>query len=422
MDYSFGLDISFWQKEVDFVKMMTADPKPEFIAIRAGQGTYSIDPYFASNWEQAHERGLHRIAYHVMEFFGKGKLQAELLFDRARIYGFDPAKDKLCLDVELNRTYSRHTITEVTLEAIKRLKELTGVYPLMYSRASWMDAYLSIHLLPRLDWWLAGYRKRLPAPLFTPELDPKYLAYPKGVAIEQVKIHQTGERGNGHKYGVKSWYIDTNRFLGTRDEMKAWFGAAINEPEPIPEPPFPPVDQYPAGLLRVELWSQHDPRWGNDRMGESGVTLAQQGCLAVVTAIYLAYLGVDTDPKRYNALLGSRGGYQYNVKNGVKYAAMYWKYPGVLWPDKIAEDLSDYVWHSTGSGWEGRARRILESGRPVLAMVDMKPGGEINQHWVLIVGERSDGWWAIDPETGMLINLAQYGNAVYRIVAYDWKR
>ena len=85
MAYPFGVDISFWQKEVDFAKMMNADLPPEFIGIRAGQGTYSIDPFFASNWQQAKEKGLHRIAYHVMEFFGKGKLQAELLFDRARI-------------------------------------------------------------------------------------------------------------------------------------------------------------------------------------------------------------------------------------------------------------------------------------------------------------------------------------------------
>lgn len=45
-------------------------------------------------------------------------------------------------------------------------------------------------------------------------------------------------------------------------------------------------------------------------------------------------------------------------------------------------------------------------------------GGALNQHWVLIVGERSDGWWAVDPETGTLINLSKYQNKVYRIVGY----
>ena len=28
------------------------------------------------------------------------------------------------------------------------------------------------------------------------------------------------------------------------------------------------------------------------------------------------------------------------------------------------------------------------------------------------------GWWAVDPETGTLINLSKYENKVYRIVGY----
>lgn len=139
MGYPFGIDVSFYQGH--------------------------IDPYFGFNWNQAQESGLHRIAYYVMDFGISGKLQAELLFDRARNYQYEPEHDKLCLDVELNRNWSRGLITNVTLEAINRLKTLTGVYPLIYSRASWLNSYLNVSLLPRLDYWLAGYRKRLPEPL-----------------------------------------------------------------------------------------------------------------------------------------------------------------------------------------------------------------------------------------------------------------
>jgi len=96
---------------------------------------------------------------------------------------------------------------------------------------------------------------------------------------------------------------------------------------------------------------------------------------------------------------------------------MYWKYPGVLFPE-IQRELTDYTWYWNGTGWETQARSILASQRPVLALVDFYAGGELNQHWVLIVGERSDGWWAVDPETGTLINLSKYGNKVYRIVGY----
>jgi len=167
----------------------------------------------------------------------------------------------------------------------------------------------------------------------------------------------------------------------------------------------------------VQLWAQKDPRWGNDRMGSSYRTLAQKGCLVDATAIYLDYLGVDTDPKRYNQLLGLRGGYQYVVENGIKYANMYWKYPGVLYPE-IQRELTDYTWYWNGTGWETQARNILNSQRPVLALVDFYAGGALDQHWVLIVGYRADGWWVVDPETGTLINLSKYGNKVYRIVGY----
>jgi GH25 family lysozyme M1 (1,4-beta-N-acetylmuramidase) len=471
MDYPFGIDISFWQKEVDFAKMMSADLPPEFIAIRAGQGTYSIDPYFASNWEQAKEKGLHRIAYHVMEFFGKGKLQAELLFDRARIYGFDPAKDKLCLDVELNRTYSRQVITDVTLEAINRLKALTGVYPLMYSRASWIDAYLSVALLPPLDWWLAGYRKRLPTPLFTPELDPKYLAIPKGVAKERVKIHQSGERGNGSKYGVKSRYIDTNRFLGTREEMRAWFGHAETVPEP--EPPeeleklfdarvidiapdrlrvraapgsdkilrylksgevvsvfeqVPVWDRIGNGdwamdsylqrvvdegdarnLLPVPLWNQRDPRWEWLKMGQSGITLGQQGCLATVTAACLSLLlGREVTPLEYGQLLNAKTGYLPPTNR------MYWQMPKIL----FGTPLVTWKGFNSGDGWQSTVQGLLDQGLPALGRVDMLPGAGYLQHWVTFLGMTGSTWWIHDPWYGIVAALAARYDKVYHVAGY----
>ena len=419
MTLPFGIDISKHQGVNDFVKMKA---NATFVFVKATESWGYTDPKFYANWTGliGHNRG----AYSYVWLSDDPLRQANHLIDIVTQAGVDWQYDRLVLDLEKSgHGLSKAEVSRRVLVMMERIKEVTGRYPILYSRAYWVKDNMLI-TDPRLinaDWWLAYYRTALPYPLYTPEMPPPPLL---PVGVSKWLFHQTCDRGNGREVGVGSYYVDQNRFNGTRAELDDFFGRGTNNVYlPIITNPEPePVEDDWNGLLKVKLWSQHDPRWGNDRMGESGVTLAQQGCLAVVTAIYLAYLGVDTDPKRYNALLGSRGGYQYNVKNGVKYAAMYWKYPGVLWPDKIAEDLSDYVWHSTGSGWEGRARRILGSGRPVLAMVDLKPGGEINQHWVLIVGERSDGWWAIDPETGMLINLAQYGNAVYRIVAYDWKR
>jgi hypothetical protein len=243
---------------------------------------------------------------------------------------------------------------------------------------------------------------------------------PLPIGVSKWLFHQTCEKGKGKEVGVGSYYVDQNRFNGTREQLDAYFGRGThNVYLPIVTVPEPePVEDDWTGLLKVKLWSQKDIRWGNDRMGSSGVLMKHQGCLVTNVANYLDYLGVDTDPERYNNLLGLKGGYQYNYVGGIKYANMYWKYPGVLFPDKIQRELSDYTWYWNGTGWESQARSILASQRPVLALVDFYAGGALDQHWVLIVGERSGGWWAVDPETGTLINLSKYQNKVYRIVGY----
>jgi hypothetical protein len=476
--YPFGVDISFWQKEVDFAKMMNADLPPEFIGIRAGQGTYSIDPFFASNWQQAKEKGLHRIAYHVMEFFGKGKLQAELLFDRARIYGFDLAKDKLCLDVELNRTYSRQMITDVTLEAINRLKALTGVYPLMYSRASWIDAYLTVSRLPQLDWWLAGYRKRMPAPLYTAELDPKYLGIPKGVARERVKIHQTGERGNGSKYGVKSWYIDTNRFLGTREGMRTWFGAVESAPNPelpLVEPdnplyrvkitswaePYVNVrsepriakstdigDIYPNETASVfeelvvgsDLWLYTERGW---LMAKYTERIAGEGEPGHIPGLLVVphysqndprwkddYLGYSkTTMGNFGCLVTAVAAYMTFLGEDITPGALnnllimrggftgnryYWQMPSKIWGIEKPEDYG----FSVGVGFETALDRILADKRPALAMVDFIPGGAFDQHWVLILGKVGGVYYLLDTWDGTVQALGAKYKKIFRLVGY----
>ena len=149
------------------------------------------------------------------------------------------------MDLELNRDYSRSWITSVSITAIEKIKALTGRYPIIYSRASWVNSYLKVNDLPKLDWWLAHYKARPETPYYVDELDPKFLAIPTGVDREQVKIHQTTEGGRGKDYGVKSYYIDYDRFLGTPEEMETWFGYGESEPEPEPEP-------EPDNLIRFD--------------------------------------------------------------------------------------------------------------------------------------------------------------------------
>jgi GH25 family lysozyme M1 (1,4-beta-N-acetylmuramidase) len=417
MTLPFGIDISKHQGTNDYAKMRA---NTSFVFVKATESWGYTDPKFYANWTGliGHNRG----AYSYVWLSDDPLRQANHLIDIVTQAGVDWKYDRLVLDLEKSgHGLSRAEVSRRVLVMMERIKEVTGRYPILYSRKYWVqdNMLLTDPRLINADWHLAYYRTALPYPLYTPEMPPPPLM-PNGVS--KWLFHQTCERGKGREVGVGSYYVDQNRFNGTRAELDAYFGRGTNNVYlPIITNPEPePVEDDWTGLLKVKLWSQHDPRWGNDRMGSTYILMKQQGCLVTDVAIYLDYLGIDTDPKRYNLLLSSQGGYESYKKDGkiIHTNNMYWKYPGVLYPDKIQRELSDYTWYWNGMGWETQARSILKSKRPVLALVDMYAGGALNQHWVLIVGERADGWWAVDPETGTLINLSKYENKVYRIVSY----
>ena len=418
MTLPYGVDISSHQYSADGrqkVNFAMLNPLIKFCGVRAGISWGYTDRWYA--YSKANLT-VPRMDYHVI-YPGE---DANRQMDHFLRITNPQEHDRLVLDLELDHGYSKYRITQTVNACLQRLHTEAGRYPVIYSRAYWVNEHLNVaDMPPNLDWWIAHYLTQLPAPAYTPEKNPPPFL-PNGV--NTWLIHQTGDRANGAAHGVASHYIDTNRWNGTEDDIKAYFGVKEESHEvylPIVTVPEPePVEDDWTGLLKVKLWSQKDIRWGNDRMGSSGVLMKHQGCLVTNVANYLDYLGVDTDPERYNNLLGLKGGYQYNYAGGIKYANMYWKYPGVLFP-QIQRELTDYTWYWNGEGWQTQARNILKSKRPVLGLVDFYAGGELNQHWVLIVGERSDGWWAVDPETGTLINLSKYGNKVYRVVAYRRK-
>lgn len=177
-----------------------------------------------------------------------------------------------------------------------------------------------------------------------------------------------------------------------------WLKRIANAPDPQPQP----------DLVPYVLWGQRDARWASDRMGASNITLGQQGCLVTAVASVMASYGIDTDPKRYNGRLSSEGGY-------LAPNLMYWQMPRIFWGVKLTE----YELFAGGTGWQRSVDTILSSRRPVLAMVDMIPGGAFNQHWVTIVGKRGNDYIITDPWTADLVPLTRYENKIYRLAGYS---
>ena len=236
MAKAFGIDISKWNasadgtKKVNFDMIKAHEEEVLFVAARAGVSWGYKDPQFDYHWEQMARIRICRIAYHVIYFGESALAQMDYLFKLLQ-NKVDWAHDRIALDLEVAEINTRERITATTLKCLDIVKARTGRFPIVYSRADWVDRYLNVSVLPNLDWWLAQYRYALPYPLYTPE-HPGPPTLPKGV--NNWMIHQTAEKGKG--IGTVSYYCDYNRWNGEKAAALRYFGYEVpDEPQPEPE-------------------------------------------------------------------------------------------------------------------------------------------------------------------------------------------
>lgn len=394
----YGIDISKYQGTNINYKAMK--DKTKYVIMRAGISYAYEDPTFGPNWKAL--KGHHRGAYHVV-YPGQDPIQqANHFLNVVTKHGVDWRTDRLALDLELHQSQTRSRITYVTTEMMNYIKEHTGRYPILYSRATWVDQYMNVTpKLANADWWLANYLSPKPHPEYTPE-HPGPPMLPRGVG--KYLIHQTGEKGKGKDVGVGSYYVDENRWNGTINSLNKYFGKTAGY-----HLYFPIVtnEEAPTNPM-IEIWSQRDPRWANDIMGSSGITMAQQGCLMTATAWVLKQLGFDIDPGRYNHLASTRGGY-------APPNLMYWKFPEIIFKGKV--ERAEYR-SFNGNGWQSLVDSILDDGRIALAMVDMSPRTGFQQHWIAIYKKDGNTYRFADPWNGDSETLAERYQEVFKIVSY----
>jgi len=242
MTNTFGIDISKWNTSQDGLKVMDFDtvkahePKVTFVACRAGVSWGYKDPCFDYYWRELARVAIPRLAYHVPYFGESVTRQMDFLFSIVK--SVDWTHDRLVLDLEVAGDSSMMAITDTTLQMLNICKARIGRYPLVYSRATWVNQYLNASALPILDWWLAQYLYALPYPLYTPE-HPGPPTLPRGV--NTWLIHQTAEYGKSIG-SPGNRRMDYNRWNGTEAGVLAYFGYAV-EPEPVePEPVEPPME------------------------------------------------------------------------------------------------------------------------------------------------------------------------------------
>lgn len=255
MTYPLGIDVSSYQRTMDWQRAI--DTGAKFAFCKASEGASWVDPTFAYNWQELRRLGLPHGAYH---FFRPAQAlsQIELFVDTVQ----PEEGERLVLDAENNGWLDKYAMTLRLKDALEIVKLRTGRYPIVYSRASWMNANLIMSHLPIVDYWLAQYLKPYPWPFFTGMFPTEKIDIPAGVSREQVKFHQGTDKGNGIRRGAQSLYIDMNHFIGTDDELSAYFGG-VSVPEPEPE-----VGLYQARVTASVLNVRSSPEIADNVVGQ----------------------------------------------------------------------------------------------------------------------------------------------------------
>ena len=236
MSRAFGIDISKHQSNAEGTRRVNFDAIKNhrepvtFIAARAGVSWGYRDPQFSYHWSQMGQLKIGRIAYHVLYFGESAVAQMDSLFKMLENKS-DWAHDRIALDLEVAGINTRSRITSTTLNSLEICKSRTGRYPIVYSRANWVNTYLQVADLPKLDWWLATYRRPAPSPFYTAE-HPGPPFIPNGV--DTYLIHQVGDRCK--PIGALGPYMDYNRFNGDQDAVWKYFNNPTGSLE-IPQSP-----------------------------------------------------------------------------------------------------------------------------------------------------------------------------------------
>lgn len=210
-------DISFWQDNnstkqgVDFVKMAR---QTQAVIIRAGQNRW-IDEDFNLNYFAAKSARLMRGVYWFYDSRSAPKEQADLLQ-----YAVKSDKPECGMWLDFEESYggsysSDKHMKEFAERVMARYPDVkVGVYTGYYwwvNRVTWRTR----SWWKRLPLWIAAYPRTPDLDQYTPKVPAPFSSW---------LFHQYTDRGDGALYGVESSRIDLNRFNGSWDDFKRYFG------------------------------------------------------------------------------------------------------------------------------------------------------------------------------------------------------
>jgi hypothetical protein len=137
--------------------------------------------------------------------------------------------------------------------------------------------------------------------------------------------------------------------------------------------------------VNATCFSQRDPSWQKEKLGSGIPTIGVAGCLITAVASALTDAASTTNPRLLNRWLTTHGGYWDDnlfVFNSV---------------EPLGLHLVSYIQCAKLPAPINELSLALGAGQFVIAEVDSKPGGSVNQHWVRIADLSKSSGWIMDP-------------------------
>ena len=165
----FGIDISKYQKEIDFGELKKEGVK--FIMIRAGftGATDGISRYTDECFElfyrkaKEYEIPVGAYWYSCATSYELGKKEAEYMVNhclKGKTFEYP-----IAIDVEDNRNQriaGKKAITEA-IKGFAEYMESNGYYVIIYANSNWFRNYIDVNSLTRYDIWLASWSNTMPS-------------------------------------------------------------------------------------------------------------------------------------------------------------------------------------------------------------------------------------------------------------------
>ncbi|MEZ4919223.1 MAG: GH25 family lysozyme [Saprospiraceae bacterium] len=199
-----GIDVSHYQAQIDW-ELVARRTKPDFVFIKATEGSDFTDSLFCSNWDALRYHRLKRGAYHYFRAYGCGLEQAKHFLQTVEMM---PGDILPVLDVETTDDMAPEVLRKEVRAWLQYVEFKLGAKPIIYTNQNFYEQYLA-GIFDNYPLWIAKYSDE--SPELSNEKAWKFWQY----------------SNSGCVFGINH-EVDQNLFYGTPEHLNelCWEGPA----------------------------------------------------------------------------------------------------------------------------------------------------------------------------------------------------